>query len=183
MSEAIRRNLSNPSFQMMGMPSGPAGIDFTLKQMSALTKEGKRDISVRITAAELCRNLPQKDFFGEILSCFAFVQDNIRYTRDIRDVETLHTAKRILEQEYGDCDDKCILLASMLESIGHPTRFVAVGFQPGEYSHVFVDTVYGPDQIGNNGKRQKSWLSLDATEKKPIGWRPPNIVSIKTQYN
>jgi transglutaminase-like putative cysteine protease len=141
--------------------------------MSDLVKAGKKNPAIRQRATSLVQDLPSKDRLGEIERLFNYVQNSIRYVRDIHDVETLHYAEQVMSQEHGDCDDKAILLSSLLESIGHPTRFVAVGFQPGEFSHVFVDTM-----IGN-----KKWLSLDTTEYHPIGWRPPGIVEILLWYN
>jgi transglutaminase-like putative cysteine protease len=155
------------------MPEGKAGVQATLKMMSDLVNAGKKNPTVRAKAVALVQYLPQKDRLGEIRTLFLFVQNNIRYVRDIHNVETLHYAEQVLAQESGDCDDKGILLASMLESIGHPTRFMAVGFKPGEYSHVFVDTRIGADK----------WLSLDTTEPQPMGWRPPGIVEALPWYN
>lgn len=157
----------------MSIPEGKAGVQTTLKIMSDLTKAGKTNPAIRQRATSLVQDLKSKDRIGEIRRLFNYVQNSIRYVRDIHNVETLHFAEQVMSQEYGDCDDKSVLLASLLESIGHPTRFVAVGFAPGEYSHVFVDT-----QIGN-----KKWLSLDATEPRPMGWRPPDIVEILPWYN
>jgi transglutaminase-like putative cysteine protease len=141
--------------------------------MSELVKAGKKNPTVRAKATNLVQSLTPKDWFAEIHTLFNFVQNTIRYVRDIRGVETLHYPEQILAQEYGDCDDKAILLAALLEAIGHPTRFVAVGFRPYQYSHVFTDT-----RIRNN-----KWLSLDPTEMRPMGWRPPGIVSIISWYN
>jgi Transglutaminase-like superfamily len=157
----------------MSIPEGSSGVHFTLQVMSRLTKEGKKHPLIRGKATELTQSLPQKDKAGEIAALFYFVRDNIRYVRDIHDVETLHFADQVLLQEYGDCDDKSVLLASLLESIGHPTRFVAVGFETGRYSHVLVDTLVGRDK----------WLPLDSTEPRPIGWRPPGIVETMVVHN
>lgn len=126
---------------------------------------GKKNPIIRNKAANLVQGLRQKDYTGEIAALFDFVQNNIRYTKDIRNVETLHYAEQVLAQEYGDCDDKSVLLASLLEAIGHPTRFVAIGFQQGVYSHVLVDTRYG-----------HGWMPLDTTEPRPMGWAPPGII-------
>lgn len=134
---------------------------------------GKKQPVIRAKALSLTQDLPQKDKLGEIRALFDYVQNGIRYVRDITNVETLYYPEQVMYQESGDCDDKSVLLASLLESIGHPTRFVAVGFQPGHFSHVFVDTIVG------NGK----WLSLDTTEPQPMGWRPPGIVSVLPWYN
>lgn len=145
----------------------------TLKLMSELTKRGKKLPKIREKATSLVQRLGQKNYLGEIEALHRFVRDSIRYVRDINGVETLHFPEQILEQEYGDCDDKSVLLASLLEAIGHPTRFVAVGFkQPDDYSHVFVDTRCGP-----------GWITLETTENVPMGWRPPNIVAALPWYN
>lgn len=159
-------------YQILKMPRGHRAIDFTLDRMRAEVRHGKIDVDIRRKAAELVQHLPQKDQIGEISTIFEFVQHHIRYVKDITDVETLHEAWRVLRQEHGDCDDKCILLASLLEAIGHRTRFVAVGFQHGKYSHVFCDV-----------KTRGGWLSLDATENRPMGWRPPRGKSFKVRYN
>lgn len=127
---------------------------------------------IREKALELTRFLRQKDWVGQIKTLHSFVQNNIRYTRDIHGVETLHTAQKILEQGQGDCDDKSILLAALLGSIGHPTRFRAVGFHPGKLSHVFVET-----KIGNK------WQPLETTEPVSIGWKPRKVAENMIVYN
>jgi transglutaminase-like putative cysteine protease len=160
----------------MSIPDGVEGVKATLRAMSEFVKQGKKTPAIREKALALTQDLPQKDRLGEIKALFLFVRDNIRYVRDINDVETLYSAENVLNNEAGDCDDKCILLASLLESIGHPTRFCAVGFQAGSFSHVFVDT-----NIGTH--RPTKWLSLDATEPQPMGWRPPGIVTCLPWYN
>jgi len=143
-----------------------------LRLMSQLVRTGKMSDIVRGMAANLVQDLPQKDWVGEVRRLFEYVRDSIRYVRDIRGVETLHTAERILEQGQGDCDDKSIILASLLEAIGHPSRLVAVGFKPGIFSHVFVET-----KIGSR------WLSLETTEPVGMGWTPPDVKEKMVIYN
>ena len=164
-----QKQIPKPKAVRLRLADGSKGTHQTLKVMVALVKEGKRNPSIRQFTAHLVSDLPQKDFRAEIDRIFSFVQDQIRYVKDIRGVETLHPADQILAQGYGDCDDKCILLASMLETISHPTRFVAAGFDANnrsQFSHVFVDTRIG---------LQNNWISLDATMPHGMGWRPPNI--------
>lgn len=161
-----------PDTFLAKLPSGKKSVYETLKLMRALVRSGKKHPLVRQTAIELTQGLRQKDWFGEVKAIFDFVKDRIRYVKDIRNVETLHTPDRVLLNEQGDCDDKSVLLASLLESIGHPTRFVAVGFQPGKYSHVYVET-----KIGNK------WISLETTEPVPIGWKPKRISNAIVIYN
>lgn len=108
------------------------------------------------------QGLPQHDFTGETRRIFEFVRDRIRYVKDIDGVETLHPAEWVLRQGAGDCDDKAILLAALLLSIGHTPRFIAVAFEPGEFSHVWVQ-----DYLGGR------WLDLEATENLPFGRSVP----------
>jgi transglutaminase-like putative cysteine protease len=145
------------------LPSGEAGTYATVRLMRRFVQQFKTSTQVRQEALALIQDLPQKDWYGEVEALFSWVRDHIRYVRDINGVETLQTPLVTMELGTGDCDDKASLLASLLESIGHPTRFVAVGFQhPREYSHVYLET-----RIGTR------WIPLDATLiDKPMGTAP-----------
>lgn len=143
------------------VPDGREGTIATLRIMRQLVRAGKTALPVRTQAVMLTRGLAQKDYSGEARALFNFVQNSIRYVKDITDVETLHRPDEVLSLGCGDCDDKSILLASLLESIGHPTRFIAIGPDNENFVHVFVET-----KIGSN------WISMDATENEPCGWRP-----------
>jgi len=90
------------------------------------------------------------------------VRDEIRYVQDTNGIELLHDPVTLLEIGAGDCDDKSILLASLLESIGHRTRFVAVAFEPDRFSHVWVQ-----DYLDGR------WVDLEPTEPLPFGVRVP----------
>lgn len=150
---------------LKGIPPGSAGTSETLKYMRQLTNAGKKEPAIRRLALSLVDTLQSKDFFGEISTLYNYVRSNIRYVHDIHGVETLHTAIKVLEKRQGDCDDQSILLASLLESIGHPTRFVAIGFIPGQYVHVYTETKYGTQ-----------WLALETTVAGvDIGWMPSGV--------
>ncbi len=140
--------------------------------MGGLVKSGKKTLPIRQTALSLIRDLDQKDFAGEVKLIHAFVRDSIRYARDVAGVETLHTPEKTLEFGQGDCDDKSSLVSALLESIGHPTRFVAIGFQPNEYVHVYAETKIG-----------KRWVSVETTEPVAIGWEPRGVVSRLIYFN
>jgi len=157
--------LQEPRRTFLGeIPPGEPGTRATLRAMQQLVEHYKRDDTIRSAALDLVRGLPPKAYGREVRTVFEFVRDGIRYVRDIYGVETLQTPLVTLDVGQGDCDDKATLLASMLESIGHPTRFIAVGFtSPDAFSHVYVETKVGPN-----------WLPLDATvETARVGWRPP----------
>lgn len=137
----------------------------TLEWMRELVQRGKCDPEIRQTALILTSDLPPKNRALEIRVLFEFVRDNIRFLHDPNDVEMLHWARRVLSQEAGDCDDKCILLCALLESIGYATAFRAVGFKPGELSHVYALVRF-----------REGWLPLDpSVEFACVGWSPSRL--------
>jgi transglutaminase-like putative cysteine protease len=131
--------------------------------MRAFVKQGKADPVVIDLARQLIGDLRQKDYVSEAKRLFYFVRDNIRYVQDPRNVEMVQAPRATLNIGQGDCDDKSTLLAALLESINHPTRFRAVG-QESDLSHVYVETKIGP-----------RWFAADATEPVPFGWAPPGM--------
>ena len=155
-------HLTTPTtLTLKSVPSGVAGIRATLSKMRLLTREAKKSLPIRMQAVALVSHLPQKDFKAEIRAIHAFVRDRIRYVKDVNGVELLHTPEKLLEIGQGDCDDKSMLVASLLESIGHPTRFVAISNAPSKFCHVYVET-----KIGGN------WYSVETTENVAVGWQP-----------
>lgn len=169
----IRLTLNKPLTSRLSLiPEGKAGTLETLKVMRELVRHGKRALPVRSLAVELTNGNDQKDWIAEVKALHAFVRDNIRYVKDVRDVETLHYPEIVLQIGAGDCDDKSVLLASLLESIGHPTRFVAIGFKPDDFVHVYPETMIG-----------RAWIPLETTEPVEIGWTPKNIVSRLVVHN
>lgn len=125
------------------LPRGYAGTQKTIGYIIDLVKAGAKDFGVRQTAIDILfqHAIRAKDYVGEIRALFEWVQNNVRYTRDIHRVELLHTARRMLELRAGDCDDMTILLAAMLKAIGHPVRLALVGFNPRRkalFTHIFI---------------------------------------------
>lgn len=154
------------------IPLGVEGIETTMQLMRRLVRgdpalqSGKHDPGIRQIAdglvGEQGAQCPQGDYSCEVAALHAFVRDHIRYVGDIAEVETLQTPRRTLEQGSGDCDDKSTLLATLLETIGHKTRFVAGAYhQPGFYEHVWVETRIG-----------RGWYPLETTRPVPPGWNP-----------
>jgi len=161
------------SQQLLSIPDGRQGTLATLKIMSKLAKEGKTNPAIRQLALRLISHIPAKDWFAEIRALHEFVRDKIRYVRDVFGVETLHTPEKLLEIGQGDCDDKSILLAALLMSIGHPTRFVAVSFgAKNQFSHVYVET-----RIGHK------WIALETTMPWNAGIYPPGITDRLIVHN
>lgn len=150
---------------MMAIPSGMAGINVTLSHMRRFVDQYKTDPRIREVALHVTAGLPQKDFDGEMKRLHSFVKSTIRYTRDINGVETVQSPVKTLEYRAGDCDDKAVLLATLLESVGFKTRFYAVGFRPDNVEHVLLEC----ELFGN-------WIALETTEPVAAGWTPPNPI-------
>ncbi|MEO8133082.1 MAG: transglutaminase-like domain-containing protein [Betaproteobacteria bacterium] len=152
------------------IPEGYPGTLKTAGHIERLIKQGARDFPVRQTAIDILvrRGVKPKDYVGEIKALFEWVQQNVRYTKDTVHVEVLHSARRMLDLQAGDCDDFSILLGAMLEAIGHPVRLVLTGpdpLQPQLFSHVYLEVSCG-------GR----WLPLDATMPYAMGWSPRALV-------
>lgn len=145
------------------LADGRAGTMRTIREMRRMIRRGRVNPSVRATALQLVAMTPQRDALGEIGALFHYVRDDIRYVGDVLDTETLADAAQTLRTRAGDCDDKCILLASLLETIGYPTRLiVSAHSQADAFEHVYLQVACGGE-----------WLSLDPTEPVPVGWQPP----------
>ena len=164
MSQSQKNSVTFASLHRI--PSGRSGTIYTLNVMRRLTRAGKKDIRIRELAFSLIKGLPSKDYYGQMLRLHEFVRDHINYVRDIRGVETVQEPIKTVEYEAGDCDDQAVLLAALLESIGHPTRFVALGFNGGPFSHVMSES-----------RMSKGWIPLETTENVSAGWRPENVTS------
>ncbi len=149
---------------LAAIPEGVDGVRATLKAMVRLTRAGRKDVGVIALARQITLGLPARDGRGEVDRVFHWVKQRIRYVADPREVETISTPAATLRMQSGDCDDMAVLTASLLEAIGHATKFVAYGFASGPYSHVVTET-----------KLAESWLTLDPTvPKSTVGWKPPN---------
>lgn len=156
---------ADPS-KLYAIPDGVEGVRATLRHMRSLVLEGRKLPAVRALAESITRYLPPKDGRAEINAVFNWIKANIRYVRDIRNVETLSTVERLLRVRTGDCDDMAVLAAALLESIGFRTRFAALGFHGGEYSHVIAEVKLGT---------ANSWIPMDCTVGSSyLGWYPQN---------
>lgn len=153
------------------IPDGFPGVVETLRIMSRFVRDGKKSINVRQAAMRLTKSCMQKDYVCEIEQLHQFVRDSVRYVQDINGVETVQTPQKTLELMGGDCDDKSTLLAALLESIGHPSRFVAIGFEPGIFSHVYLETLAGT-----------RWIPLETTEPVEAGWSPDEKLILAGPY-
>lgn len=146
---------------LQSIPDGVEGIRETLRNMVNMARAGKKSLAVRRLAMQILADVPQKSWLSEVKAIHAYVRDFVRYTRDINGIETVQAPDKTIEFNQGDCDDKSVLVATLLEVAGHPARFVAVGKEPNVFEHVLTET-----KIGN------TWVSVETTEPVPLGWYP-----------
>lgn len=160
------------TYKLQAIPNGAPGIRATLKLMSRIVRRYKTDPVIRELALRITGSLQQKNFVGEARAIHHYVKEHIRYVKDVAGVETIQTPIQTLRLKAGDCDDKSTLVAALLESIGHPTRFIAVGFRPKSLSHVYVQTKLGA-----------KWVGVETTEPVDFGWCPKNVKCVMLQHN
>jgi transglutaminase-like putative cysteine protease len=153
---------------LLGIPDGPEGIRATLEIMRRLVRDARKTRDVRELALSLTAPTGSgngKNYFGEVQALTSYVRDQIRYVQDVNEVETISPPSEVIRLGAGDCDDKAILLAALLESIGHPARFVALAFVPDLFEHVLVESKIG-----------QTWMPLETTEEVPPGWYPEGVI-------
>lgn len=138
---------------------------------------------IRELSASLIHACPERDDGCEAAALQVFVRDQVRYTRDVLDVETLQTPLNTLgyleqpdgtylaadpPQAKGDCDDKATLLAACLLSVGIGGRFCALGVNGMHFDHVLT-------QARIRGRGTVEYLPLETiVPGVEAGWFPPD---------
>ena len=157
------------TYTLSGIPEGVEGVRATLGVMRSMAREYKTNPRVLSTARSIVASMPGKDYVREAAALQNWVRSNIRYTQDVYNVETLQTPAATLALRHGDCDDQSVLLAALLNAIGHPARFVAVSFAPDLFEHVYVEA-----------KINGAWAPVETTEPVAFGetpWAAEEVVS------
>lgn len=137
--------LPQPNVFRGRLPSGHEGTRVTLAMMRELVKSSVGMPDIRETALAILRaaRVAAHDTVGEVAALFRFVRDRIRFTQDPAGIELLQDARETLRVQAGDCDDRAVLLAALLISIGVCTdlRFRVIAAdprRPRDYTHVYL---------------------------------------------
>lgn len=148
---------------------GVAGTIQTLAPMVRLVQSSVYDLELRAFANSLVEKLKGHDFDGEIRTVFEFVRDRVRYVADPVSVELVQSPRLSLQLLTGDCDDKCVLLNSLLAVLGHSVLFNVVSYDGESFGHVFCSAY---------SKSLRGWVSIDATNEKAfVGWKTSPVVA------
>jgi transglutaminase-like putative cysteine protease len=147
------------------IPMGNSGIYVSAGELVKIVKQFRKDPNIRFFAEDIVKDCPNKDYLCEAKKIFNWIKNNIAFRRDIYRVELLRSPLVTLSRKNGDCDDHTILLNSMLQSLGHPTRIVLVAtrkLMPQNFNHVFTEALI-------NDK----YVPLDTTVSQSyFGWLP-----------
>lgn len=128
--------------------------------MRRFAHKGKSDLEIRQLVESICKDLVQGDYASEVCAIYYWVCQNIRYMRDIHDVEFVKEPRQVVKTRSGDCDDMATLLAAMCMACGNTCEFLLASYMPGSMpTHVFlrVNTPSGPmvlDPVANKQTAQ-----------------------------
>ncbi len=119
---------------------GILGIAYTyisdpLRRMRGIINNYLSNPYTRIKIAEITDKCQSLDPICEITTTFDYVSNSIKYMSDPTKGDGFFNPFVTMQSGIGDCDCKSILLATLLESIGHTTRLVLT---PG---HVFIQVM------------------------------------------
>lgn len=169
---------SLPSTEMRDLSNADRGNIETVEMMRQIAGRLKSHPKVRALALKVLERagIGSHNFLEEARALAEFVQSEVRYVRDINDVEQLHDPLymiRRLEEgtAQGDCDDMSLLLATLLLAAGHQPYFAIVRYRAlaGPYNHIYVVTY---DRNWGGPKRR---LVMDTILKdRPIGREVPH---------
>lgn len=163
------QSASGRSYVLAGLPYGVDGTRLTLEYMRRFVRTFRTNPRIIELARSIIATIPGKQYSREAEALRAWVAENIRYTQDVTDVETLQSPIVTLDTRQGDCDDQATLLATLLNATGHEARFLAASFEPDNFSHVLVETKVG-----------ERWLPAETTEPVTLGqypWQPGELVA------
>jgi hypothetical protein len=168
------------------IPTGPEGTAQTIEPMQRLVTQAKLELMqgevtrakrvyrLRKTIRQIIDSCPPKDYYCYAQKLYEFCRDQIKYAFDPNGVELIEHPEHVLESGLADCDSNVILLATMYEAIGLPSRFVTVKGDPkhpDEYSHVYLQV-----KIPRHG-----WVGADPImPDKEFGWEPDLSLPRKT---
>ena len=128
-------------------PPGLPHVRATIKKMADLARKGMHSYPIRNLATRITRNVPSKDYRGELEAIYRWVRDTIRYRKDPWGLEWVQSPERTVKERAGDCDDITTLLAALAGALGHEWLFDTVGETPTMQSHVAVVVKLGNEQL------------------------------------
>lgn len=142
------------TLQTVNLDGNDAAV-YTLDKIRELIEKYKTSPEIRVLYSNILKGIDGRDTDKIIRAVDDYAQKNIRYQKDIYEVETLQSPLRTLSLGFGDCDDFTIVIGTLLEGAGIPTRIVLVSIRPDRvFHHVFPQSYNG-----------REWITVDPVEK------------------
>jgi len=135
--------------------SGNEANHYTVLKMRGMIERSKSNMPIKAVLKTVLCGIDGRESLKIIKTVYDWIFQNIRYQKDPHGFEEIKMPHVTVALGYGDCDDFSILLSSMLENAGFPTRLVMVSARPdGIFHHIFIQVFDG-----------SQWISLDPTEQ------------------
>lgn len=152
------------------LPAGVAGTRRTLEVMAELVRKDRDSAFVRKLRWLLHERTLGRGQIAFVCAAFFVARDWVRYMDDPDPFEKIADIQRILEAGVGDCDEKVIVICTLLHAESIPCRFRVQSYDGKEFHHVYCEA-----QLEDG-----TWLSLDPTADghrgvvvAEPGWRQP----------
>lgn len=154
-----------------------AAVERTIGAMRAIVMHAIDASIVRGLSISLSPGEPDSNHsYGRVLRIYNYLLRNIRFKPDPPGVELVRTPEQLISEisrmgfANGDCDDRAMLAAALLEALGIPAAFVVVGrAERGPFSHVLPAAMIRPDE----------WVPFDSQERELIGDLPAGVKRIR----
>jgi hypothetical protein len=176
MQSAVEQKIAKMSIQAFATLRGKEKqeslerVSGSIKKMLSLV--GTVNPKVRDLAVRLGKKFPAGDF-KQARRVYEFARDEIQYISDPLGIEEIQSPETTLRLGAGDCDDKAVLLVSLLMAIGFEVCFFIVdvdsdGFPDHVYSGVYLLDAPEyckpfPRKLLLDGKNFHDWIPLDPT--------------------
>ena len=172
--QGLPQNASITAF----LPDGDSGTSETIKYARQLIEEGLRDAQIREAAVGFCRQYgaAPHDELAELQAVYTGVLNNFDFRKHTVGAQLLQPVRGILRTQAGDCADlNLILLASLVGSIGYPSKAVTIkadSQRPEDYSHVYIEAQLSDGQ----------WIPLDVARQNPRFGASPEYYWQREEY-
>lgn len=138
-------------------------VYLTVKKIIDIINSPRELVYARELAEQVLINIPDRNSLRDISTITNYVRNTIRFTHDIKGIETVKTVERIYNEIrntgkfIGDCDDATVLLGAMLKSIGYPIKIVIVSLRElkgDNFNHIYLRVL---------DKNKNVWYNVDGT--------------------
>lgn len=138
--------VARANIQQSSVLPGAAGARQSLKIMRQIVLAYRLNPLIVSYARQIVNQagIRAKDYPAQVHAIYDWITQNIAFARDPVGTDLYMTPDVTLHNGAGDCDDLAILFATFMESLGHPSGFLAVQ-EPGSetFNHVLSITRLG----------------------------------------